>query len=383
MPKKVNRKKSTVNSRKSVGVNGIRPVKKTVVKPTVKKTTRPPKPATVEPHSIPAHISTQYDPHPSEVRMNGVASRAPAPHAFGNFLIYIYWGIIVLFLVFTFYLIGFAKRDVDIRNGNGGGANPIEITDTAMATPSATDNIGAARAELLNANPHGAIDLLTAAIASDPRNVDAYVYRGEAFMQLSNFTSALADLNSAVQIDPDNAVAFYDMALVNTKLEDFNAARVNINDAFAANSRRPTAILSLRDLYAKRAQLNLWAKAWVDAVSDYSAAIMNSGDNKNWEDFVGRAEAYTALSQYNMALADYLDAVKIISDRIQHADSDAVRESLSRAAMSAFEKSAAIHISIGEMTEGKTDLESAYTIAAALNDLDQTDRLSQLISNVS
>ncbi|GHT00061.1 hypothetical protein FACS189421_11610 [Bacteroidia bacterium] len=305
-------------------------------------------------------------------------SRAPAPSLFGNFLIYIYWGVIVLFLVFTFYLIGFAKRDVDLRNQNG--ANNVEITASAEAS----DNyLSDARNLLLSGDVHGAVENLTNAISAAPRNVDAYIYRGEAFMQLGNFTSALSDLNVAAELDPDNAVAFYDMALVNTKLEDWNAAIANVNDAFSANSRRPSGIVTLRDLYTKRAQLNLWGKNWVDAASDYSAALINSNDAENWEDYVGRAEAYTALSQYNLAISDYLSAVKIISERIQAADSDAQRESLSRSAMSAFEKSAAIHISLGELTEGRTDLESSYTIAAALGDHDQTDRLSGLIADIA
>jgi len=50
--------------------------------------------------------------------------------------------------------------------------------------------------------------------------------------------------------------------------------------------------------------------------------------------------------------------------------------------MSYFEKSAALHVQIGEMTAARTDLEAANTLANALNDEDARARIQGLLINM-
>src|SRR5690348_12818989 len=48
----------------------------------------------------------------------------------------------------------------------------------------------------------------SAAIARDPRNAEAYTYRGVAYNASGNTSAALGDLNRALAIDPNFARAY-------------------------------------------------------------------------------------------------------------------------------------------------------------------------------
>ena len=135
----------------------------------------------------------------------------------------------------------------------------------------------------------------------------------------------------------------------------------------------------MRDLYAKRGQLNLGLKNWEGAVADYTNSLARPEGSVNPTVYAERAEAYIALGNYAEAVNDYTSAVRIISEQIQGAASLEERESMSSRAMSYFEKSAALNLKLGKMDAARTDLESAYTIAVALNDEETMARLQALI----
>ena len=59
------------------------------------------------------------------------------------------------------------------------------------------------------------------------------------------------------------------------------------------------------------------------------------------------------------------------------------RESLSSRAMNYFEKSAALNLNLGNVDAARTDLESSYTIAVALNDSETADRMQTLIAELN
>jgi hypothetical protein len=56
---------------------------------------------------------------------------------------------------------------------------------------------------------------------------------------------------------------------------------------------------------------------------------------------------------------------------------------MSSNAMSYFEKSAALNLQLGNMEASRSDLESALTIAAALNDSESVERLQGLIADMN
>ena len=288
--------------------------------------------------------------------------------------IYVYWFIILFFIAATFYILGRA-HNMQTTNTN------VEITEEALLQSG--DYYESGKTKLIAGNIDEAIIDLTAAIDAGAASVDTYILRGEAYMQSGNYREAMADFNAALAKDPANAVAYYDRSLLNTRLEDYNAAMNDINNALAANTSNPTNILQMRDLYAKRGQLNLWLKNWQGAVADYTNSLARPEGSVNPTVYAERAEAYTALQQYPDAINDYSSAIRVISEQIQGAPTMEERESLSSRAMSYFEKSAALNLQLGNTDASRSDLESAYTIAVALNDSETMNRMQTLIAELS
>ena len=292
--------------------------------------------------------------------------------------IYVYWFIILFFIAATFYILG-RSHGVDTAGLNTAGN--VEITEEALLQPS--DYYETGKAKLVSGDTPGAIADLTTAIDSGNADVNMYILRGEAYMQMANYRDALADFNTAIDQDPVNAVAYYDRALLSMRLEDYNTALSDINNALAAQTSNPNQILQMRDLYAKRGQLNLWLKNWEGAIADYTNSLARPDGVVSPSVYAERAEAYTAIGNYADAINDYASAIRVISEQIQGATTAEERESQSSAAMGYFEKSAALNVALGNTDAARADLESAYTIAAALLDNTSMERIQGVLNNLT
>ena len=288
--------------------------------------------------------------------------------------IYAYWFIILFFIASTFYILGRSHEFMHPHTSN------VVVTEEALVQPS--DYIETAKEKLIAGDMDGAIADLNAAIDENASS-NTYTLRGEAYMQTGDYQKALSDFDSALKIDAMNAVAFYDRSLLNTRLENYDAALVDINNALAAQSMKPSDVLNLRNLYAKRGQLNLWLKNWQGAVADYTNSLARSEGSVSANVYAERAEAYTALGEYENAINDYTSAVRVISKQIQAAPSQDVRESQSSNAMAYFEKSAALNLNLGNTDAAKSDLESAFAIAVALNDEESMTRIQNLLNGLN
>lgn len=287
--------------------------------------------------------------------------------------IYVYWFIILFFIAATFYILG--------RSHNSANMNNVRITEEILLQ--ANDYYESGKTKLLAGNIEDAITDLTASIDAGVASVESYILRGEAYLQSGDYRNAMEDFNTALSKDPANAVAYYDRSLLNTRLEDYAAAMNDINNAMAANVTHPSQFLQMRDLYAKRGQLNLWMKNWEGAIADYTNSLARPEGSVNPSVYAERAEAYTAIGDLSAAVNDYGSAVRVISEQIQGAPSAEERESLSNRAMGYFEKSAALNLKLGNAEMARVDLESAYTIAVALNDTETTARLQELINGIN
>lgn len=294
-----------------------------------------------------------------------------------SFSIYVYWMIILFFIAATFYIRG---RSHGVLNHRVPLNNSATVTEEALLQGS--DYYESGKTKLLAGNIEDAIADLTTAIDAGNPTVDMYVLRGEAYMQTANYSGALDDFNMALEMNPTSSVAYYDRALLNTRLDNYEAALADINNALAARATTDEDILQLRDLYAKRGQLNLWLKNWDGAIADYTNSLARPDGIVNPTVYAERAEAYTAIGDYASAIADYSAAVRVISEQIQGAPTSAERESMSANAMSYFEKSAALNLQQGNPDAAISDLESARTIAVALNDAETIDRLNGLIEEL-
>jgi len=311
-----------------------------------------------------------------KIKSTSVASKPASSSCCVNvwsWSIYAYWFIILFFIASTFYILGRSHEFTHPRPN-------VVITEETLVQ--ASDYVADAKEQLIAGDMDAAIKSLTASIDANAAS-DTYTLRGEAYMQMGDYQNALADFDSALQIDGVNAVAFYDRALLNTRLENYEAAWVDINNAMSAQSMKPSGVLNLRDLYAKRGQLNLWRKNWQGAVADYTNSLARAEGSISANVYAERAEAYTALGEYENAINDYTSAVRVISEQIQATPTQEMREAQSSNAMSYFEKSAALNLNIGNVSAAKTDLESAFAIAVALNDEESMARIQTLLGGLN
>lgn len=298
--------------------------------------------------------------------------------------IYVYWFIILFFIAATFYILGRGHFNKGVVKTSDDSAQ-VEMVDAAVqeeVLQTAGDYYEHGKKEILAGNIDGAISDLTTAIATDANMVDAYILRGETYMQVGDYRNAMNDFNAAITLDAENSIAYYDRSLLNTRLEDFESAMNDINNALATYAAKPNNILQLRDLYAKRGQLNLWAKNWEGAVADYTNSLARPEGTVSASVYAERAEAYTALGNYAAAIEDYTSAIRVISEQIQGTTTMEQKEDLSMRAMNYFEKSAALNLNLGNIDSARSDLESAYAIATSLNDSDAIERLQQLLEEL-
>jgi tetratricopeptide (TPR) repeat protein len=289
-----------------------------------------------------------------------------------SWAIYVYWFIILFFIAATFYIIGrgheflYPSRD-------------IVISEETLLRPQ--DYIDSAKQKIMTGDIDSALNELNVAVDSNASS-DVYALRGELYMQMGEYQKALDDLNAAIEVDGMNAIAFYDRYLLNVRLENYDSALTDINNALAAQSMKPVDVLNMRDLYAKRGQLNLWLKNWQGAIADYTNSLARVEGAVSANVYAERAEAYTAMGEYENAINDYTSAVRVVSEQIQAAESQEEREAQSSNAMSYFEKSAALNLQLGKNDIAKGDLESAFAIAVALNDTESANRIQNLINGI-
>lgn len=303
-----------------------------------------------------------------------VATEPCAPSSVWSWTIYVYWFIILFFIAATFYIIGRSHEFLHPSPRN------VVVTEEALVQPD--DYIASAKEKLVAGNIDEAIVELNAAVDVNASS-NLYALRGEAYMQTGDYQKALEDFDAAIEIDGMNAVAFYDRSLLNTRLENYDAALADINNALAAQSMKPSDVLTMRNLYAKRGQLNLWLKNWQGAIADYTNSLARAEGSVSANVYAERAEAYTAIGEFENAINDYTSAVRVISEQIQAAQTQEEREAQSSDAMAYFEKSAALNLNLGKPEAARSDLESAFAIANALSDEESIERLQNLINGLN
>ncbi|WP_165020675.1 tetratricopeptide repeat protein [Dysgonomonas sp. ZJ279] len=118
-----------------------------------------------------------------------------------------------------------------------------------------------------------AIDNYTKAIKLNPSYiVDVYINRGNAYVELSNDQSAIADYNQAIQIDSMDVVAYCNRGNTYTNIGEYKNAindytkAINIDSCFAG-------------AYTKRAFAYELLREYDNAVEDYMKALSLDPDN--------------------------------------------------------------------------------------------------------
>jgi len=285
---------------------------------------------------------------------------------------YVYWFISLFFIAATFYILG---------RSHGMIHNPATLNEEILMQ--ANDYFNAGKAKLESGDIEGAIADLTAVVDSGAVSGTAYLARGEAYMLLGDYKKAMADFNSAIEHDATNVLAFYDKALLEMRLEDYDSAMIDINNALVVAASNPAPAVTLRDLYAKRGQLNLWMKNWDGAIADYTNSLARPDGTVTPDVYAERAEAYTAKGEYANAISDYTSAMQVVKEQLGGITDADQGEKLSRDVMGYTEKTAALYLKQEDKNAALANLNGAYQIAIALNDTENAERLTTLINDLN
>ncbi len=220
----------------------------------------------------------------------------------------------------------------------------MSVTQTPPAAPASSWQAG---------NDDLAISTYNKAIDNDPRDVSAYIARGEAYRRKGSLAEALRDFNKAIALDRNNPDAFYNRGFIYTLLNDHVRASENYDEAIrlkpgnasAWNNRcltraiigrlqlamndcnvalrllqlameNPNAAQRLRPNYAdaldSRGFTYLKRSRFDDAIADYNAAL--SIDPKNAEALYGRGRARLKLGDAVAGKSDIAAARAIRAD---------------------------------------------------------------------
>jgi tetratricopeptide (TPR) repeat protein len=169
----------------------------------------------------------------------------------------------------------------------------------------------------------------TRAIKLNPRNAEAYLWRGRAYRQKGDYDLAVADFTESIKLDPndydkykergdvyrdkedyDLAVADYDMAIAEID-ESIAASDQNFaeNPEWYESAPDHTKINDKRVGVVAAKEGIEQAIAYDRAIEEYSGAIRrNPGDVSA---YISRGNAYRGKGDYAQAIADYTEAIRM------------------------------------------------------------------------
>ncbi len=177
-------------------------------------------------------------------------------------------------------------------------AQPAQAIDTATGT----DRMERGLACLQRGDYDKAIGEFTAALQSDPSNVQAVLYRADAHRLKGDYVQALADYGSALRQDPSNAQAMLQRGQVNWMTGQIEEAIDDFTMALQIDPKNPVA-------YHYR------GKALI-AAGDHDGAIVNLSEALRLDPYYAWAhhdsgEAHAAKGNYGRAIADYSEAIRL------------------------------------------------------------------------
>ena len=180
------------------------------------------------------------------------------------------------------------------------------------------------------------IELYTACLTFNPKIVEDYIKRGNAYSYIKEFDKALADYSEAIKLKPDYAEAYSNRANTYFKKNDFDnaiadytkAIKLNIQDAeayytrgklFDEDGKYDKAITDFTeaikldpehaDAWGFRATLYSERGEYDKAIEGFSKEIELRPDVP--ETYYERGEIYIKKEEYDKAITDFTEAIKL------------------------------------------------------------------------
>lgn len=143
------------------------------------------------------------------------------------------------------------------------------------------------------------IELYTKVIELEPKNLDAYFYRGLAKNDLGDYSGAIVDYSKIIVLEPD-ADTYYNRGNARYSLKDFEGAQEDYQSAYELDSNFLDALYSLGCVKYDIGDFE-------GSILDFSALIKAIPNESKF--YYHRALAFTALEKHAYALNDYSLAI--------------------------------------------------------------------------
>jgi tetratricopeptide (TPR) repeat protein len=142
------------------------------------------------------------------------------------------------------------------------------------------------------------------AIALKPDFADAYLMRGNAYVQQSDPEKALRDFTKAIELRPSNSAAWIARGAAYLELNNFQAAIADASQAIAVSPKQAASYALRGAAYRKNGDPR-------KAIEDFTRALSLEPSAQNYFE---RGATYQVLGEYQAAIADFDRVIQMIPD---------------------------------------------------------------------
>ena len=148
----------------------------------------------------------------------------------------------------------------------------------------------------------GYIKLYTATLTLNPKVVENYIKRGNAYSYIGEHDKAIADYDRAIKLKPHYAKAYYNRGNVYRDKVDFDKAIADYTKAIELNP-------DYAEAYYNRGKLYDEAETYDEAIKDFSAVIKLESE---YADAYGyRGTLYSGKGEYDKAIEDFSKEIEL------------------------------------------------------------------------
>lgn len=181
------------------------------------------------------------------------------------------------------------------------GATPPEATPTVSASEVVTP-LQRGMTAFQAGNYGEAITILTRAISADPKNADAYYFRGNAKFQTQDWRGAIADYDKMIELNPVFANTYHLRGVAKSNLKDHKGAIADMTKAIELDPKFVNA-------YQSRGTSKYESNDLAGAAADFGRMIELAPGNA--AGYYGRGATRDDLKDHEGAIKDFTQAISL------------------------------------------------------------------------
>ncbi|NEU09669.1 tetratricopeptide repeat protein [Flavihumibacter sp. R14] len=138
-------------------------------------------------------------------------------------------------------------------------------------------------------------------IRLDPKDFEGYMLRARIHITMKQYDKAINDYSNFIRLDPTSSIAYSFRAGVYSDQKIYDLAIKDYTEAIRLSPEYVHYYLYRGQVYKEMGQVTL-------AIGDYNKAVLMSGKPS---EFIARAKLYAELKKYDLAFADFAEAIRI------------------------------------------------------------------------